>query len=173
VDELNGRTKMKVELGKQTTLLKSDAAGLQSSPVLVFNGHKPFRLTKDQREGLRAYVASGGMIWADFTGDKFDDSFREEMRLIFGQDLAPLGTGHPVYRSYYRLDKVPAGDTGSTAPFEAITRDGRIVALATRNRYFGAVAGSPNVALEVQEGALEAVINIYVYAAQNFKAARE
>jgi hypothetical protein len=173
VDELNGRTKMKVQLGKQTTLLKSDAAGLQSSPVLVFNGHKPFRLTKDQREALRAYVAGGGMIWADFTGDKFDESFREEMRQIFGQDLAPLGTGHPVYRSYYLLNKVPAGDTGSTAPFEAITRDGRIVALATRNRYFGAVSGTPNVSPEVQEGALQAVINIYVYAAQNFKAARE
>jgi hypothetical protein len=173
VDELNGRTKMKVELGRQTALLKSDAAGLQSSPVLGFNGHKPFRLTKEQREALREYVKQGGMIYADFTGEKFDESFREEMRQIFGQDLAPLGPGHAIYRSYYLLDKIPAGDTGSTAPLEAIVRDGRIVVLATRNRYLGAVAGTPGVSPEVQEGALQALINIYVYGAQNFKAAKE
>ncbi len=171
IDEINGRTKVRVKLGTQTALIRSDQ--LSRSPVLLFNGHKPFKLSKQQRDALKAYVAGGGMIWADFTGDRFDDSFREEMMQIFGQELVLLGAGHPVYRSYYLLNQIPAGDTGSLAAFEGISQNGRVVVMATRNRYLGAVAGPPHVSEEVQEGAIQAVINIYLYAAQNFKASRE
>lgn len=171
VDEINGRTKLKVKLGSQAQPLKAGA--VKPAPVMVFNGHKPFILTNDERKAVKDFVAKGGLIWADFTGGPFDASFAEEMRKIFGQTPAQLGPGHPIYRSYYALDKVPAGDTGNTSPFEGINQNGRLAVVVTRNRYFGAVAGAPHVSQEVQEGAIQAVVNIYVYGAQNYKASTE
>jgi hypothetical protein len=171
VDEINGRTKIKVKLGNQSTVLRPQA--MKPAPVLVFNGHKPFRLTPEQRDAVRAFVARGGLIWADFTGGKFDESFAEEMHEIFGRDLAAIGPGHAIYQSFYRLDRIPPGDTGLSAPFQGIAVNGRLAVVATRNRYLGAVAGPPHVSSEVQEGAFQALVNIYVYAAQNFKANRD
>ena len=140
---------------------------------MVFTGHKAFELTDEQRKVLKDYVDSGGMIWADLSHAAFDDSFRGEMERIFGKAPARLSTGHPIYRSFYVLHHVPAGDLGDTAPFEGISVGDRLGVVITPNRYFSAVGRSLNTSEEVQEGAIQAVVNIYMYAAGNYRAAKD
>ncbi|MBI3909854.1 MAG: DUF4159 domain-containing protein [Armatimonadetes bacterium] len=171
LDEINSRTKIKVALGGQYRVIR--AALLGNSPVLVFSGHKPFRLTDQQREELRKYVSRGGLIWADFSETAFDRAFREEMARTFGRQPESLPLSHAIYRSHYVLLNVPKGDTGRNELFQAITVDGRVAVLMTPNRYLATVVGSPRNDAETQEGALQAVVNIYVYAAANFRAEQE
>mgnify|MGYP000097266653 CR=1 FL=1 len=171
LDEINSRTKLRVALGGHYRVIRANL--LTNAPVLVFSGHRPIRLTDEQREELRRYVARGGMIWADFSGTAFDRSFQEEMVRTFGQSFTALSLDHPIYRSYYTLQVVPKGDTGRNEPYRAIVQDGRVVVLITPNRYLAAVVGPPRTDVETQEGALQAVVNLYVYAAAHFKAERE
>jgi hypothetical protein len=171
MDELNSRTKVKVRLGGQ---YESIAPGsFQRAPVVVFTGHKAFELTDDQRKVLKDYVDSGGMIWADFSHAAFDQSFRSEMEKIFGRAPSPLPMGHQIYRSFYVLHQVPPGDLGDTNPFEGISVGDRLGVVITPNRYFSAVGRSLNTSEEVQEGAIQAVVNIYMYAAGNYRAVKD
>jgi hypothetical protein len=171
LDEINSRTKLQVRLGRQ--YLRIRPGGFQRAPVVVFTGHRAFTLNEEQRLALRQYVEGGGMLWADLSGDAFDDSFRDEMERIFGKRPAPLSSGHTVYRSFYVLDAVPPGDLGGRAAFEGITVGDRLAVVLTPNRYFAAVGGPPRVTEETQEGALRVAVNIYVYAAAHYRAERE
>jgi hypothetical protein len=171
MDELNSRTKVKVQLGGR---YESIAPGsFQRAPVVVFTGHKAFELTDDQRKVLKDYVDHGGMIWADFSHAAFDDSFRSEMERIFGSRPVSLSSGHPIYRSFYVLHGVPPGDLGDTSPFEGIAVGNRLGVVITPNRYFSAVGRSINTSEEVQEGAIQAVVNIYIYAAASYRAVKD
>lgn len=172
MDELNSRTKVKVRLGGK---YESIAEGsFKHAPVVVFTGHQAFELTGEQRQVLKDYVNQGGMIWADFShAAPFEDSFRNEMETIFGSRPEPLPLSHPIYRSFYVLHRVPAGDLGDSAPFEGITVGSRLGVVITPNRYFSAVSRSLNTSEAVQEGALQAVVNIYMYAAGNYRAVKD
>lgn len=171
LDEINSRTKLQVRLGRQ--YLRIRQGGFRNAPVVVFSGHRAFTLNDEQRLALRQYVEGGGMLWADFSGGEFDDSFRDEMERIFGKRPTPLPMGHTIYRAFYVLTGVPPGDLGGTAPLEGISVGDRLAVVITPNRYFAAVGGPPRVSEAVQEGAFQVAVNIYVYAAANYRAERE
>jgi hypothetical protein len=171
MDELNSRTKVKVQLGGR---YESIAPGsFRRAPVIVFTGHKAFELTDDQRQLLKQYVAQGGMIWADCSHAAFDDSFRDEMEKIFGKRPSALAASHPIYRAFYVLHGPPPSDLGDAEPFEGITVGDRLGVVITPNRYFSTVTGGLNAGEEVQEGAIQAVVNIYMYAAGNYRAVKD
>jgi hypothetical protein len=171
MDELNSRTKVKVQLGGK---YESIAPGsFQRAPVVVFTGHKTFELTEEQRKVLKDYVDSGGMIWADLTHSAFDRSFRDEVEKIFGKAPSALPSGHRIYRSFYVLNGPPKGDFGDNAPFEGITLGDRLGVVITPNRYFSAVAKSLNATDEDQEEAIQAVVNVYMYAVGNYRAVKD
>src|SRR5262249_9002783 len=171
MDELNSRTKVKVQLGGQ---YQSIAPGsFKKAPVVVFTGHKAFELTDEQRKILKEYVDSGGMIWADLSHAAFDDSFRSEMEKIFGRRPIQLPSSHQIYRSFYVLHGPPPSDLGSADPFEGITVGDRLGVIITPNRYFSTVTRGLNASEEAQEAATQAVLNIYMYAAANYKAVKD
>jgi hypothetical protein len=62
---------------------------------------------------------------------------------------------------------------GDPAPFEGIAVGDRLGVVITPNRYFSAVSHSINTSEEVQEGAMQAVVNIYMYAAANYRAVKD
>jgi hypothetical protein len=171
LDEINSRTRLRVRLGRQ--YLRIRPGGFRRAPVVVFTGHRAFQLNDEQRLALRQYVEGGGMIWADLANAPFDDSFRDEMEQIFGHRPTPLAAGHTIYRSFYVLNGIPAGDLGGAAPFEGIAVGDRLGVVITPNRYFGAVTGPPHVTEEVQEGAFRVAVNIYVYAAAHYRAEQD
>jgi hypothetical protein len=171
MDELNSRTKVKVQLGGQ---YQSIAPGsFRNAPVVVFTGHKQFELTDEQRKVLKEYVDKGGMIWADLSHAAFDDSFRGEMEKIFGRPPTRLSSSHPIYKSFYVLHGPPPSDLGSADPFEGISVGDRLGVIITPNRYFSTVTRGLNASEEAQEAATQAVVNIYMYAAANYKAVKE
>jgi len=171
MDELNSRTKVKVQLGGQ---YQSIAPGsFKKAPVVVFTGHKAFELTEEQRKLLKEYVDSGGMIWADLSHAAFDDSFRGEMEKIFGRRPTQLSSSHQIYKSFYVLHGPPPSDLGSAEPFEGISVGDRLGVIITPNRYFSTVTRGLNSSEEAQEAATQAVVNIYMYAAANYKAVKD
>ena len=93
VDEINGRTKLKVKLGSQSASLRPGQ--LKSAPVLVFNGHRAFTLSKEQRDAVRQFVAQGGVVWADFTGGEFILT-EQRPRMQSRPEVVPLGQGDAV-----------------------------------------------------------------------------
>jgi hypothetical protein len=170
MDELNRRTKVKVQLGGRYESISPGS--FRNAPVVVFTGHKAFELTDEQRKVLKQYVDKGGMIWADLAHSAFDNSFRNEMEKIFGRAPSALPSSHLIYRTFYVLHGPPPGDLGDAAQFEGISVGDRLGVVITPNRYFSAMTRS-SVSDEVQEGATEAVVNIYMYAAANYRAVKD
>jgi hypothetical protein len=171
MDELNSRTKVRVQLGGRYEPIARGS--FNRAPVVVFTGLMAFELSDDQRQVLKEYVESGGMVWADYTRTKFDSSFRNEMEKIFGRAPATLPSGHAVYRSFYLLSGPPQGDLGNDDPFQGIIVGDRLGVIVTPNRYFSAISRSSSITEDVKEGAIQAVVNIYMYAAGNYNATRD
>jgi len=77
---------------------------LMQTPVLYLTGRDELKLTKEQKETLRKYVAAGGFIFADSTsavagegGKGFDRDFRALMKELFKSPLRALPLSHPAY----------------------------------------------------------------------------
>jgi hypothetical protein len=171
MDELNSRTKVKVRLGGNYESISPGS--FRKAPVIVFSGHKTFELTEEQRKVLKEYVDKGGMIWADLSKSAFDKSFADEMEKVFGRGPVALPSNHRIFSSFYILSGPPPGDFGDSAPFQGITIDGRLAVVITPNRYLSAAAKSLNARDEDQEGAIQAVVNVYMYAVGNYKAVQD
>ena len=81
----------------------------EANPVLYRSGHYNFSYTPAEREKLRKYLLSGGMIIYN-TGlgsQPFYRSVVRELKLIFPeQPLQRLSSDHPVFHSYYDVDRV-------------------------------------------------------------------
>lgn len=76
---------------------------LSSCPFLYMTGHDDFRLSDDEREGLRKFLAAGGFLLADSCCGNiaFGLAFRREMaRVLPDSKLEVLGASHPVFSSF-------------------------------------------------------------------------
>ena len=81
----------------------------EKNPVLFRSGHYHFAYTPAEREKLRKYLLSGGMIiYNTGLGSKpFYDSVVAELKLIFPeQPLQRLAPDHPIFHSHYDVDHV-------------------------------------------------------------------
>ena len=114
----------------------------EKNPVLYRSGHYHFSYSPAQREKLRKYLLSGGMIIYN-TGlgsQPFYDSAVRELKQIFPeQPLQRLTSDHPIFHSYYDVDRVEycngvrqAGFQGNEPWFDAIEVNCRVVALVSR-----------------------------------------
>ena len=112
------------------------------NPVLYRTGHYSFAYSDRERAKLRAYLLAGGMIVYN-TGlgsAPFYRSVVAELKRIFPeQPLQRLGSDHPVFHSYYDVDRVEytpavhrAGFVGNEPWFDAIEINCRVVALVSR-----------------------------------------
>ncbi len=114
----------------------------EQNPVLYRSGHYRFSYSEAERAKLRQYVLDGGMIIYN-TGlgsAPFYDSVVKELKIIFPeQPLQRLTSDHPIFHSYYDVDKVEynkgvqaSGYVGNEPFFEAIEINCRVVVLVSR-----------------------------------------
>jgi len=114
----------------------------EQNPVLFRSGHYNFSYSPEEREKLREYLLNGGMIIFN-TGlgsAPFYNSVVRELKEIFPeQPLQRLTSDHPIFHSYYDVDRVEynkavkdAGYTGNEPWFEAVEINCRVVALVSR-----------------------------------------
>jgi len=116
----------------------------EQNPILYRSGHYHFEFTPDDREKLRKFMLDGGMlIFNTGLGSKpFYDSAKKELEMIFPEvHLQRLSSDHPIFHSYYDLDRVKYrsgvykgffGYKGNEPWFDGITIDCRTVAVISR-----------------------------------------
>lgn len=76
--------------------------------ALFINGHQELRLSDAQRNALKEYILSGGFVFiSSCCGYRpFERGVRKELKRMFpNKKLEPLDPSHPVFKSYYKLDK--------------------------------------------------------------------
>ena len=147
----------------------------ENNPILYRSGHYNFSYTPAEREKLRKYLLAGGMIIYN-TGlgsAPFYRSVVRELGLIFPeQPLQRLTSDHPIFHSYYDVDRVEftpavhkAGYKGNEPWFDAIEINCRVVALVSR--WGMAVGWQGEVKDEYQayrpQSAVRLGINIFAY----------
>lgn len=84
---------------------------LHEAPVLFLSGRDQLELNDEQKKNLRAYIETGGFIFAeaaqgDGCGDnvEFDKRLRELVAELFpGSALEPLPESHPIWNSHFKL----------------------------------------------------------------------
>ena len=148
----------------------------ERNPILYRTGHYNFEYTPAVRQKLRDYLLAGGMIVYN-TGlgsAPFYRSVVREMKAIFPeQPIQRLTSDHPIFHSYYDVDRVKyaggvrkAGYEGSEPWFDAVEINCRVVALVSR--WGMAVGWQGDVKEEYQayeqESAYRLGINIFSYA---------
>lgn len=118
------------------------SADPKANPVLFRSGHYKFFYTPEERKKLRDYLLGGGMIIYN-TGlgsQPFYRSVVRELGEIFPeQPLQRLTSDHPVFHSYYDVDRVEytnavrqAGFPGNEPWFDGVEINCRVVALVSR-----------------------------------------
>ena len=118
------------------------AADPAQNPVLFRSGHYNFTYTPQERKKLREFLLGGGMIIYN-TGlgsAPFYRSVIRELAEIFPeQPVQRLSSDHPIFHSYYDVDRVQyadgvrkAGFQGNEPWFDAIEINCRVVALVSR-----------------------------------------
>ena len=97
----------------EEVVITADSAELQSFPFLFMTGHKLVRFGEKEREGLQAFVRSGGLLFSDDCNHDIEGlyakSFESEMRRMFpgAATLAKLPNTHGIYRAFFRFPDGP------------------------------------------------------------------
>ena len=136
--EVNWRSNIKANETPKVVSVSSKE--IFKCPFVYFTGTRDFRLTEEEVSSLRLYLMQGGMVWADngLPGrrSRFDIAFRREMkRVLPDRDFEPISTDHPLFKSFYRITKVPAGMNWRDDPVEVMKIDDRVVVIYTLNDY--------------------------------------
>jgi hypothetical protein len=94
-------------------VITADSAELQAFPFLFMTGHKLVRFGQKERDGLVAFVESGGLLFSDDCNHDIEGlyakSFESEMRRMFPgpATLAKLPNSHDLYRAFFRFPEGP------------------------------------------------------------------
>lgn len=142
---------------------------LRAYPFLYMTGHGTVRLTPEEIETLRAYLESGGFLYADDCYG-MDASFRKLVRELFPEkDLEELPNSHPIYHVVYDLPGLPKihEHDGKTPQGLGITIDGRLVLFYTYETDIGDGLEDPRVhddPPEKRELAARMAVNVLMYA---------
>src|SRR5688500_7678536 len=94
-------------------VITADSSELHAFPFLFMTGHKLVRFSTAEREGLRAFVESGGLLFSDDCNHDIDGlyakSFESEMLRVFpeGGAMPKLPRTHGLYRSFFRFPDGP------------------------------------------------------------------
>jgi hypothetical protein len=145
-------------------------------PVLYITGLGDFRLTGQERLGLREYLMAGGVLIAEAAAGRkaFDVAFRLEIQQVLpGKKLKLLPQDSPVYQRPYQIstveytDMVKASAPELNAPMlEGITVAGQLGVIYSS---MGLASGWEQLGLAYNRGyadadALRLGVNIITYA---------
>ena len=163
------RTTIPVETVDERRIALGDER-LYDYPFLYMNGHGTVRFSADEVGRLRAYLLSGGFLFAD---DNYgmDKSFRREIAKVFpDKRLVEVPLSHPIYHCFYDL---PSGvpkvheHEGKRPQGFGIFHEGRLVVFYTYEADIGdgiEDAHVHNDPAPVREQAMKMAVNVVVYA---------
>lgn len=131
-----------VNYNMQIKSLGEVTADASKNPILFRSGHYNYQYNDEQRKRLREYMLGGGIVIFN-TGlgsAPFYRSTVKELAAIFPeQPLQRLTADHPIFHSYYDLDRVQylpgvakSGYVGNEPWFDAVEINCRVVALVSR-----------------------------------------
>jgi hypothetical protein len=146
-----------------------DSEDLYRYPLLYASGHGRIALSPEELDDMRRYLDAGGFLWAD-DNYGFDPSFREVVAQLYpDRELEPIGSGHPIYRSFYQLTGLPKIHQHDGDPAQAfgVQKDGRLVIYYTWSSDIGDGLEDPEVHGDpppVREAAARLAVNVLMYA---------
>ena len=124
------KTAIGTERHFQSVKLASDE--LFKFPFVMITGESDFFFSKAERENLKKYLESGGFMLASAgcSSKKFDDSFRREIKTIFGDKaFKPIPKDHVIFRTVNKIEKLDLRHSEGGAPPELLGMEmnGKIV----------------------------------------------
>jgi hypothetical protein len=134
------------------------------------NGHDDFVFSEKELENLRLHLDHGGFLFASgcCTHEPFPRAWRREMARLFpNETVRPLPYDHPIYRAFYRIERVTNLHENRDVFLEAIFVEDRMVAVMCENGLCCAFArnNACNVGRGVSpEDGKKLALNIAVYA---------
>jgi hypothetical protein len=165
---------MSTDLGIKCTYKEATAEILDESffnyPVAYIAGHGNIKFSEEEATRLRAYLISGGFLFAD---DDYgmDKSFRREMKKVFPElNFIELPFDHPIYHIHYHfnqgLPKIHEHDGGPPKGLGLLYK-GRLIVFYSYNTDIS--DGCEDLEIhkdppEKHEEALRMGINILLYA---------
>jgi hypothetical protein len=140
--EVIGRTSAPARLSPST--VRADEPRLLAEPFAVWSGEAPpERLTRSEVEGLRTFLALGGVLLVDEQrperGRFLAGAKRELARVLPHGSPIAIDKKNVVFRSFYLLSKA-AGRVQRSAKLEAIVRGGFVQVIFCPNDLLGALA---------------------------------
>jgi hypothetical protein len=102
-----------VRVFPEEVVISASSDELLAFPFLFMTGHKLVRFSGVERERLKAYVESGGLLFSDDCNHDINGlyarSFEQEMRETFGAagTLPKLPADHPLYRNFFTFEGGP------------------------------------------------------------------
>lgn len=145
-------------------------ADLYETPFLFMNGHNDFVLGDEELANLRTYLEHGGFLFTSgcCTNPEFPAAWRREMARLFpGEAVRRLPYDHPIYRSFYRVERVRSIHRNADVFIEGLFLKDRLVAVICEDGLCCAFAegNSCNIGRGVSpEDGKKLALNIAVYA---------
>lgn len=158
------RTNVRVTIDNRYVPITYEA--IKDAPLLWISGHKPFTWTDQEREALRKYVENGGTLLVEDCHGPFNQVFPSEVRRIFGRELEPIPLDDELFKSFYVMNELPAGDVQERLPIRGLRMpDGRLGVIYSPNDYSDAwkVPRGSYVGDAQKEQAYRMGINMYIY----------
>lgn len=158
-----------ISVGDEKKVALTDAA-LFETPFLFMNGHNDFELTDAELDNLRVYFEHGGFLFTSgcCTNPAFPKAWRRELQRVFpNQPLKTMPADHPIYRAFYRVDRVRSLHRNQDVFLDGLFYEDRLVAVLCEDGLCCAFAAnnSCNVGRGISpEDGKKLALNIAVYA---------
>ncbi|MGI9466104.1 MAG: DUF4159 domain-containing protein, partial [Rubripirellula sp.] len=118
-----------IRIGRETVVAFTDPK-IFETPFLFMNGHNDFVLGDKELESLRTYLEHGGFLFVSgcCTNPDFPAAWRREMSRLFADTITKvLPYEHPIYRSFYKITRVPSLHRNVDVHLEGLFYEGRLV----------------------------------------------
>jgi hypothetical protein len=138
-----------VPVYKDEVVIGAGSTELPSFPFVFMTGHKLVRFSKVERDNLRRFADSGGLLFSDDCNHDVNGiyarSFEQEMAATFPETpLTKLPSTHPIYGSFFRFNGAPPqtshelngwGDNIVHEYLKGVERRGRLAVLYSNKDY--------------------------------------
>ena len=171
LSEIERRTGIPTQKEEKVVSLVDE--NLRAFPFLYMTGHGTVRLSREERDALRAYLEDGGFLMIN---DSYgmDGAVRAMVRDVFpDHPLEELSNDHPVFHSFYDLPGLPKihEHDGKTPQAFGVTLEGWLVIFYDYESDIGDGLADPQVHNDPpgkREQAIKMAVNVFVYALTRF-----
>ena len=162
-----------IATNKEEKIVALTDENLRAFPFLYMTGHGTVRLSREERDALRAYLEDGGFLMIN---DSYgmDPAIRAMVREVFpDHPLEELSNDHPVFHSFYDMPGLPKihEHDGKDPQAFGVTIDGRLVLFYDYESDIGDGLADPQVHNDPpakREQAIRMAVNVFVYALTRF-----